>query len=471
MSGTLSLPPAFEERMACQLGDDYPAFVESLSSATARTLRLHPIKASTYTIPDATRIVWHSFGMRLPEEKSVTWDPLFHAGVYYVQEASSMFLAALFQSIQPTLEAAVILDLCAAPGGKSTLLAEIIQPEDLLISNEVIRSRAPILDENLQKWGYPNVCVTSMDPKDVGEYLQDTVDVVVVDAPCSGEGMFRKDPAAILEWSTANGALCAGRQKRILHDVWDSLKPGGYLIYSTCTFNPEENEEIVQWMHESFGVEAPECTVNIPDGVVTQSVAGIPTYAFLPHRIAGEGFFITLVRKPDTMNAIRSTVHSKSKKKTSTSTPSTPLPEPLHQWMERKGYKVQTTKEGCTAYPEAWSYVIEKLPTNKTVRCGLPIGTMKGKDWMPAHAWALYIEADSIHYPTYELTYTDAIRYLRKEEITAPEEKGWHIVTYLGHALGFIKSMGNRCNNYYPSEWRIRHAIPEYSTLFLLEKV
>ncbi|GAB3814418.1 hypothetical protein GCM10028895_07510 [Pontibacter rugosus] len=229
------------------------------------------------------------FGILPTRTSFFTLDPLLHAGAYYVQEASSMFLEqALKQSIDLD-ESLHVLDLCGAPGGKSTHLASLISKDSLLVANEVIRSRASILAENVTKWGSGNVLVTSNDPREFSR-LPDFFDVMVIDAPCSGEGMFRKDHAAVGEWSEENVNLCAQRQQRILMDVWDALKPGGLLIYSTCTWNEKENEENIAWLAAQEGVESIKLEVQPEWGIIPTQLNGLEGYRFYPHRVQGEGF-------------------------------------------------------------------------------------------------------------------------------------------------------------------------------------
>ena len=243
----ISLPPAFTERMQQLLGNESETFFQALVSESPTSIRLNPEKTVNTDLPFSEllsrQVPWCSNGYYLKERPSFTSDPLLHGGAYYVQEASSMFLQVVLQQITEDTPLRV-LDLCAAPGGKSTLLANNLPKDSLLVSNEVIKSRASILKENIIKWGYDHIVVTNSDPNRFTG-MKGAFDMILVDAPCSGEGMFRKDEKAITEWSENNLRLCEERQKRILSDVWDALAPGGYLVYSTCTYNPGENEDIL----------------------------------------------------------------------------------------------------------------------------------------------------------------------------------------------------------------------------------
>ena len=243
------------------------------------SIRLNPRKTAN-AFPGTEEVPWCPNGRYLPQRPSFTADPLFHAGAYYVQEASGMALWQLKPFLQ-TINAPRVLDACAAPGGKSTLLLDIMPEDGLLVSNEIIRSRVPVLAENLARWGCSNVVVSQNDPASFSG-LPDYFDLIAVDAPCSGEGMFRKDPEARKEWSPAHVEFCAQRQRRILNDLWPALKPGGLLLYSTCTFNRKEDEDQVAWLCDTLGAKL---------------ILGPQKY--MPHKVKGEGFFMALVATQD----------------------------------------------------------------------------------------------------------------------------------------------------------------------------
>ena len=303
----MQLPELFVERMKVMLGADYAAFEQALQSPPPVSVRVND-KLKNYT-PSAYRVPWCDSGYYLDERPLFTADPFLHAGVYYVQEASSMFLKHVVKSF--LADAVCVLDLCAAPGGKSTLLLESLPDNTLLVSNEIIRSRAQILAENITKWGNPNVVVTNNAPKDF-QQLPQFFDAVLVDAPCSGEGMFRKDAGAIQEWSMQNVQNCAIRQKDILQDVWDSLKDNGLLIYSTCTYNREENEEQIAWICSELGAEHLEIDISEFNGIVESDYG----YRFYPHKIRGEGLFMAVLRKKSTGHAASNSRTNKLRKNT-----------------------------------------------------------------------------------------------------------------------------------------------------------
>ena len=295
----ISLPPAFTERMQQLLGNESETFFQALVSESPTSIRLNPEKTANTDLPFSEllsrQVPWCSNGYYLKERPSFTSDPLLHGGAYYVQEASSMFLQVVLQQITGDTPLRV-LDLCAAPGGKSTLLANNLPKDSLLVSNEIIKSRASILKENIIKWGYDHIVVTNSDPNRFTG-MKGAFDMILVDAPCSGEGMFRKDEKAIMEWSENNLRLCEERQKRILSDVWDALAPGGYLVYSTCTYNPGENEDILNWILTTFDASSVEIRHNFT--AITPSPSPLHGYHFYPHKTSGEGLFMGVIQKND----------------------------------------------------------------------------------------------------------------------------------------------------------------------------
>jgi len=304
----MELPLSFTERMQRLLGPDFNAFTAAMQQQPPVSIRINTQKwPKTPALPG---IPWVSAGYYLPERPLFTLDPLLHAGCYYVQEASSMFLEQALRQCLDLNQPLVALDLCGAPGGKSTHLAGLLSADSLLVSNEVIRSRATILAENIAKWGSGNVLVTNNDPRDFAR-LTNFFDLMVVDAPCSGEGMFRKDPGAIGEWSEDNVKLCAQRQQRILMDIWGALKPGGLLVYSTCTWNELENEQNMAWLAGQEQVESIKLELQPEWGVVPSQLNEVKGYRFYPHRVQGEGFFMAVLRKAGDV----AENHSSAKKK------------------------------------------------------------------------------------------------------------------------------------------------------------
>jgi 16S rRNA C967 or C1407 C5-methylase (RsmB/RsmF family) len=297
-------PPDFIKRIRAQSYIDADSLLEALGEPSPVSVSINPRKWKR-SPADAERVPWCETGYYLKSRPSFTLDPLFHAGCYYPREASGMFLEQVFRQLVPDTENLRVLDLCGAPGGKSTQISDLTGAGSVLVSNEVIRHRASILAETVTKWGNPGVMVTQNDPAVFGR-LKGYFDIIVIDAPCSGEGMFR-DPVAVGEWNPANASHCAERQKRIIMDVWPALKENGLLIYSTCTFNPAENEENVLWLVENTGSNSLRMDISDFDGIKEIEYKGITGYGFYPGEVKGEGFFISAVRKtgPEEVQPIR----------------------------------------------------------------------------------------------------------------------------------------------------------------------
>lgn len=448
----MTLPPDFIERTRSLLGNEFTRLETALTAEAPISIRVNPLKGITKVSGDP--VDWCRDGYYLPQRLSFTFDPLFHAGAYYVQEASSMFLE---QAIHHYIAQPVkCLDLCAAPGGKSTHLASILPENSLLVSNEVIRSRSHILAENITKWGTPYTIVTNNDPEEMGR-LTHLFDLIVTDVPCSGEGMFRKDPASITEWSAANVKLCASRQRRIIHDIWEALKPGGLLIYSTCTYNTEENEENIDYIINELGAEALPIPIQEKWGITGPLKYNHPVYRFFPHKSRGEGFFLAILRK-DKGEIKESPLRSKIKKEKNKN--SLPVPPIVYKWIkESEKYHFEVQTDSIQAFPltqiEAYQQIRKQL---HPMHAGIRIGEIKGKDILPNHCIAVNHALESSAFPTVSLNWEEAIRYLKKEALLLPTdtEKGYVLVTYNDHPLGFVKNIGNRANNLYPPEWRIR---------------
>ena len=456
----MKLPVLFINQTQALLGEEEFTKLEcALQEESPVSIRVNKMKSFSHQ--ENNSVPWCSTGFYLNKRLTFTFDPLFHAGCYYVQEASSMFVEQVIKKYitQPT----VALDLCAAPGGKSTHLRSLLPEESFLVANEVIRNRSQILAENLIKWGQPDVAVINNDPADFSA-LGSLFDLILADVPCSGEGMFRKDPGAIEEWSPENVTICYQRQRRIIADIWPSLKPGGILIYSTCTYNLKEDEENIEWIKAEFGAESLPVDVPVEWGI-TGNLAGTdtPVYRFLPHKTKGEGFFLAALRKTgdEEVAPLRVKPSKKNKKEK-------PLEIPVQakQWLlhsedfdlERRGDFIIACKR---THKELVNVLYQQL---KVVHSGIIIGEVKGKDLLPHQSLAMSNELNTNEFSSCELTYEQAISYLRKEAIvldaTAP--RGYVLLQYKGTPLGFVKNIGNRANNLYPQEWRIRSGyLPE----------
>jgi 16S rRNA C967 or C1407 C5-methylase (RsmB/RsmF family)/NOL1/NOP2/fmu family ribosome biogenesis protein len=433
----MNLPLDFIEYTKKLLGNEWDSFLSSLSTESPISVRfnnkLQPKLKNEH-------VMWCDSGFYLNERPSFTFDPLFHAGTYYVQEASSMFLEQVVK--QHITTPVIALDLCAAPGGKSTHLSQLLPPESLLISNEIVRSRAFVLSENIQKWGNCNNVVTNNSPSDFSSF-RGLFDFILVDAPCSGEGMFRKDFDSIKEWSLKNVEMCADRQKNIIQHIWDSLKENGILVYSTCTYNQEENEKNVAWITKHFDAEILHLQTNPQWGIVENDFG----YHFFPHKTKGEGFFISILQKKEQSSAI------KIKHKPSQTTKIN-----LDVLLEKDMLKIIQNNQFFYAVPDKHLEHISFLQKNlNLIHAGIPLYEQKGKDFIPLTGLTLSKYFNKENTLTHELDYESAICFLQKENfILDISHKGYIAVCHKNTPLGWIKNLGNRFNNLYPTEWRIR---------------
>lgn len=458
----MSLPKDFERQMLSVMDEsEYAQFCEAVSSEAPTSIRVNPSKPADGCVPEGVPVPWCPSGRYLPERPSFTLDPLFHAGTYYVQEASSMFLDHVLRKFVDRPVA--VLDLCAAPGGKSTLALSALPEGSVLVANEIVRQRSQILAENLIKWGNPNVIVTNNCAADFQD-LGAAFDVVICDAPCSGEGMFRKDAKAIDEWSTQNVEMCQQRQRDILADVWPCLKPGGLLVYSTCTYNVLENEENVVWAVDNLETEVVDPCVPASWGVTGNMLKGqtFPAFHFFPHKTRGEGFFACVMRKgTDDDTAGRHDSYGKGKKKNA-SRKELPFPKELKAWIaDAQQYSFVSDETGCHAFPVRHKDLLESSKSAlRIVHYGIRLATIKGKAVIPAHSLAMSVALNRGVFPETEVDVDLALQYLRAETVVLPSSAptGYVLLTHKGVPLGFVKNIGNRANNLYPSEWRIRFA-------------
>jgi NOL1/NOP2/sun family putative RNA methylase len=395
-------------------------------------------------------VPWCAYGFYLNERPQFTFDPLLHAGAYYVQEASSMFLWEILQQTFTPHSNIKILDLCAAPGGKTTLLTSYFK-NALIVSNEVIKSRANILYENVTKWGSENIVITNNDAADY-KRLKNYFDLIVVDAPCSGSGLFRKDEDAIEEWSENNVQLCSQRQQRIFADIYSSLKHDGILIYSTCSYSQQEDEDILDWLQDNFSFNSIQLQLNNEWNIdeTTSPKHKACGYRFWPHKLKGEGFFIAALHKNEEENYSKQNTLSLlqvSNKEMNL----------LDEWLIKKDWLFFKQQEIIRVIHKQWNSDVALLQKNLYLKkAGVQLGEIKGKDLVPHHELALSsIISDDI--TKIELTENEALQYLRKKEISVNTDyKGWALCTYKSFPLGWIKILHNRVNNYYPTEWRIR---------------
>ena len=366
-------------------------FLGAFDEEAPTSIRINPRKISQKNNhPSVTPVPWCAEGCYLEDRPQFTFDPFFHAGCYYVQEAASMFVTHVVRSLLPScfptgsIEA---LDMCAAPGGKSTALRTVLPEGSLLVSNEPIPTRAQILLENITKWGWSDSIVTNNYPRDFRK-AKTTFDLILCDVPCSGEGMFRRDPATINEWSLQNVEKCWRLQREIVADAWECLTPGGILIYSTCTFNIKENEENVRWIMENYDAEILEIPTDPSWNITGSLLSGFdaPVYRFIPGITQSEGLFMAVFKKRGVRNVLR----------------------------QKNLQKIQGLKDISLDIPQSTFHV--------------------------------------------ELSYSEALKYLRGEALILPADtpRGIVNVTYRGITLGPVKNIGNRANNLYPKAWRIK---------------
>lgn len=450
------LPKAFQQQMCALLGDAEAGALCTalLETAPVVSLRTNPLKPGA-SFADATPVPWSTTGCYLAERPSFTRDPLLHAGAYYVQEAASMLVELAYRVIAQDFQPHRLLDLCAAPGGKSTLWRSLLPTDALLVANEPMRPRAQILAENLTKWGHPHVVTTNAYPAQfaslVGEF-----DVVAADVPCSGEGMFRKDEDARSEWSPSAVASCAKLQRTIIADIWPALRTGGYLVYSTCTYNREENEDNVDWICRELGAELIPLPTDAAWGLRGDTTGrGLAVYHAFPHLVRGEGFFLALLRKTADTPASRP-----AKRKPSKAAPIA-QPDALKAWLTdgERFSLFRPTPETITAIATQHAEFAQRL--HALLPCltvGVRLVEEKGKKRIPQHALALSTALAPTAFPQIEVSREQALAYLHREAITLPPDapRGYVLIAYEGHPLGFANNLGNRANNLYPQEWRIR---------------
>lgn len=456
----MQLPERFVERMRQELGEaEATALCEALATEPSTAIRLNTPKMSCPPF-EAEAVPWSADGYTLLERPAFTLDPAFHAGAYYVQEASSQFAGyILSQAVggRAQCEGLRVLDVCAAPGGKSTHYASLVGEHGLVVANEINRSRAAVLADNARKWGLGNMVVTCNDSAHLGDY-EEWFDVVAIDAPCSGEGMFRKSEEACEQWSEANVKMCAERQWEIVENVFDTLRPGGVLIYSTCTFNRDEDEALVQRICDEWGEAIePAQEVDVVDewGAVVGRVGAFQTFRFFPHRVKGEGMFMAVARKagvptsrrrmPKARREVIAAVEKRSEQE-------------LSRWV-KEPKRMRFFSAGDTIYA-CWAEHYDEIKALSSrlavIYSGVALGQIfKGK-LKPDGALAFYVGLNRDAVATAELSLDEALQFLRKQDMSAePFVEGVNMVLYKGLPLGFVKRVGGRVNNMYPASLRI----------------
>ena len=448
---------SFRKYLEEAIGSDNALVAFSAFESPASTsVRYNPFKRGL--CPDGRKVAWNNYGRILPERPQFTLDPHFHAGAYYVQDSSSMFVGYVFRKLLEGIEKPVgrpfrVLDLCAAPGGKTTDMAaslrETFGDGFVLVANEVMKARAGVLADNVALWGDPNVIVTSDDPKAFAS-VPGFFDVIVADVPCSGEGMFRKDEEAQRQWSVDNVALCEARQRRIVADVWPALKKGGVLIYSTCTFNRYENDGNVQWIASELGADYLLCNdfLKAAEGVIKTDFG----YSLVPGHVEGEGQYCSALQKCSEVEF--ADVRSKSLRPAKVATVSY---DEVHRLLTVDAV-CRLRGDTLIAVPKSVSAELSMLEQAlHIIAAGCAVGTMKGKVLVPDADLALSLVFDRKAFPEAAVDKDKALAYLHRDAITLPDApKGYVTIVYEGLPLGFVKNLGNRCNNLHPQSRRIR---------------
>jgi 16S rRNA C967 or C1407 C5-methylase (RsmB/RsmF family)/NOL1/NOP2/fmu family ribosome biogenesis protein len=442
-------PDRFLKKMQDLLpGSEYFEFLNALDEMPFTSIRYNTHKCPNKNIYSGIEVPWESNAMYLKDRPVFTIDPYFHSGAYYVQEASSMLTGEVFRQISKQFQIKRILDLSAAPGGKSSHILDQLSENQILIANEPIRNRFPILMDNVKKWGRSNILLTRHFPKQF-ERIPEFFDLVVVDAPCSGEGMMRKEEQAVAHWSEQNIQQCFLRQKEILFSAIQALKVGGILIYSTCTFNREENEDIGDFLLESGNLE--KVGLDIPDnwGFSHREGKKSEVWVAYPHKVKGEGFAIQVFKKTkpqETGNTFYPAMCIKPEK----TIPSflSYFKEPVYKWRDTLySWPIELTEDMAILL----NSITDAYP-------GLQLGTYKGKDFIPDHALALRVNSH-LMFQVQGLDLQSALAYLRGStnfsEIN--NENGWYLITYNDLGIGWCKVIQNRINNYYPKPQRIRY--------------
>jgi len=454
VSKTFVFPTSLLQSIANVCAIDETKLIESHNQAASTSVRINPFK-KTAKFNNEQKVSWANQANYLSERIEFIKDPLFHAGAYYVQEASSMFLEQAIKQLVDLNAELKVLDLCASPGGKSTLINSLLNEKSFLVSNEVIKTRVGALCENLSKWGQANVAVCNNDAQDFA-VLPNYFDLIVVDAPCSGSGLFRKQADAIDHWSEENVEHCAARQKRILADIYSSLKPNGILIYSTCSYSTQENEEIVSWLIEEKNMESKKIQLD-NDWNITETTTNNDGYGyrFFPHLTNGEGFFLAAFKRDD-IESEDTQQHYRRNKDAKVKQNKDELAALSKFIIENENNEIIQLKENYFLISKAIIAELDKLSVLYLRKKGTLLGEFKGKDFIPHHELALsnYVNKD---FSSVDVNTDEALQYLKKSELrlNTNVERGFCLVKFEGHPVGWAKNIGNRFNNYLPKDWRI----------------
>ena len=439
------LSQEFIEQLQGLLPDEWEALVESIT-ASEPSVAVRVNEARGAKVPaGARRVPWCAEGFYLADRPAFTFDTDWHAGHYYVQDASSMFITHVIKHF--VHEPVRYLDLCAAPGGKTTAAMQALPPRSLTVANEIVPPRARVLADNVIRWGNPRCVVTSNTPANLGKFSR-FFDVIATDVPCSGEGMMRKDDEAVAQWSPALVEQCAQRQREILADVWPALRPGGLLIYSTCTYNRQENEEIADFIVSELGATSLEVPIEADWNIHPAIGSPCHCYRFMPHRVDGEGLFMTVFRKVGEGPRQDIRIKEKNAKK---------VDETCKPWLAKpQDYIIDQQGDLTIAVPQDIGREVAALRASLNVlHAGVELATVMGRKMVPHHALAMSTARADGAFPVCEVDYPTALHYLRGESITVDGPRGHVLIAHQGAVLGFANNLGNRANNLYPKPQRI----------------
>lgn len=461
----IKLPDGFVGELKEQLGEQTALRLQvALDMSPEVSVRINCRKPATLDFDCPEDVPWCADGFYLSSRPRFTLDPLLHAGAYYVQDAASMvyqnIVASIVDEFAVDTESIFAADLCAAPGGKTTAMLNALPDGSTLLANEFVPARAKVLKENLVKYGYPDVVVTNADVSKLAS-MGPTFDIVAVDAPCSGEGMMRKEDMARSQWTPGLVAQCATLQRDILANAVELLRPGGYLVYSTCTFNTMENEDNAAWIAEELGMLPVSSDLSESFGIQPEAKGTVPCLRFLPGFTRGEGLFVAIFRKPGDRGSSSSRVKKKkdkSKKKKDAAKIDKSLISKASSWLTGE-FEINALEDRLVAYTPGVADLISKLPEDvRILSAGVDVAEIKGRDLIPAHSLAMSVACTDA-FPAISLSLEEAVAYLMRESVAlaADAPKGYVLVKYHGLPLGFMKNLGSRSNNLYPQSWRILH--------------
>lgn len=453
----MQLPNKFIDRIKVQFGNESEVFLNSMSEKPSLSIRYNPNKFKNENLEN--KVPWTKYGYYLSERPIFTLDPMFHLGAYYVQDASSMFVEEALRQTVNLENDLKVLDLCAAPGGKTTSIASLISENSLLIANEVNRKRAEILKENVIKWGQSNIWVTSNESKSFNR-IKSYFDVILIDAPCSGEGMFRKDETAIEEWSENSVTFCANRQKEIIEDVWDSLKTDGILIYSTCTFASKENEENINWILENKDCKSLKLDISQFDGITEIQQNNMFAYYFYPNKVKGEGLFISVIQKEQSEYSPSKQNNIKKLYKPFVAVNNNVKSFVANSINLKENDTLLDKDNTIILINNKHLFDLSFLNNHLYFRSiGVECFEVFGNKIKQLHSLSNYSNINLSKTNIIELELNDALKYLKKEDLKiefSDYKQGMNLVTYLGLGLGWLNIIGNRANNLYPKDWKIK---------------